>query len=90
MSFVPTVALRVSRVASLGSVLRRAISTQSPRVAVLYQAIDPPVIGGVRKPRKPGGKCFFAISDVHNAHMKISRVPGFWCGHRLYPPKEGH
>lgn len=27
-----------------------------PTVAVLYQAIEPPVINGVRKPRKPGGK----------------------------------
>ena len=27
----------------------------STRVAVLYQALDPPVIGGVRKPKKPGG-----------------------------------
>ncbi|CAG8420596.1 unnamed protein product [Penicillium salamii] len=26
-----------------------------PTVAVLYQAIEPPVINGVRKPRKPGG-----------------------------------
>lgn len=26
-----------------------------PRVAVLFQAIDPPVINGIRKPRKPGG-----------------------------------
>ncbi|OTB03131.1 hypothetical protein M426DRAFT_74258 [Hypoxylon sp. CI-4A] len=25
------------------------------RVAVRYQALDPPVIGGMRKPRKPGG-----------------------------------
>ncbi|KAI1387027.1 glutathione synthetase ATP-binding domain-like protein [Hypoxylon trugodes] len=25
------------------------------RVAVLYQALDPPVIGGVKKPKKPGG-----------------------------------
>lgn len=55
-NFVPSVTLRVSRVASLGGILRKALSTQSPRVAVLYQAIDPPVIGGVRKPRKPGGK----------------------------------
>ncbi|KAK0655269.1 hypothetical protein B0T16DRAFT_424258 [Cercophora newfieldiana] len=30
-------------------------STTPPRVAVLYQAIDPPVINGVTKPRKPGG-----------------------------------
>lgn len=27
----------------------------TPRVAVLYQAINPPVINGVTKPRKPGG-----------------------------------
>ncbi|KAH7127331.1 hypothetical protein EDB81DRAFT_729344 [Dactylonectria macrodidyma] len=27
----------------------------SPRVAVLYQAIEPPLIDGTRKPRKPGG-----------------------------------
>lgn len=36
-------------------------STQSgardrPQVAVLYQAIDPPIINGVRKPKKPGGE----------------------------------
>lgn len=30
-------------------------SSKSPRVAVLYQDIDPPVINGVRKPKKPGG-----------------------------------
>ncbi|KAL4893669.1 hypothetical protein BDV59DRAFT_176920 [Aspergillus ambiguus] len=38
---------------------RRASSTaspvKSPIVAVLFQDIDPPVINGVRKPRKPGG-----------------------------------
>ncbi|KAH7131703.1 hypothetical protein B0J13DRAFT_451570 [Dactylonectria estremocensis] len=27
----------------------------SPRVAILYQAIEPPLIDGTRKPRKPGG-----------------------------------
>ncbi|KAK6364159.1 hypothetical protein LTS17_012428 [Exophiala oligosperma] len=26
-----------------------------PKVAVLYQACDPPVVNGVRKPKKPGG-----------------------------------
>lgn len=25
------------------------------RVALLYQAIEPPIINGVRKPMKPGG-----------------------------------
>ncbi|KAE8378673.1 hypothetical protein BDV26DRAFT_280944 [Aspergillus bertholletiae] len=33
----------------------RLYSSQSPTVAVLFQDIDPPVINGVRKPRKPGG-----------------------------------
>lgn len=28
---------------------------ENPCVAVLYQAIDPPMINGVRKLRKPGG-----------------------------------
>ena len=30
-------------------------ATASPVVAVLYQAIEPPIINGARKPRKPGG-----------------------------------
>jgi hypothetical protein len=34
---------------------QRAI-VPKPKVAVLYQAIEPPVINGVRKPMKPGGK----------------------------------
>ncbi|KAL3478483.1 hypothetical protein BJX99DRAFT_245460 [Aspergillus californicus] len=32
-----------------------AATSNSPTVAVLYQAINPPVINGVKKPRKPGG-----------------------------------
>jgi hypothetical protein len=31
------------------------------RVAVLYQAIDPPIINGVRKPKKPGGAFCFQL-----------------------------
>ncbi|PKX91215.1 glutathione synthetase ATP-binding domain-like protein [Aspergillus novofumigatus IBT 16806] len=34
---------------------RRLYSSRAPIVAVLFQDIDPPVINGVRKPRKPGG-----------------------------------
>ncbi|KAF7534552.1 hypothetical protein G7054_g6146 [Neopestalotiopsis clavispora] len=30
-------------------------SIDSPRVAVLYQALEPPIVNGVRKPKKPGG-----------------------------------
>ncbi|KAH8689584.1 hypothetical protein BGW36DRAFT_391167 [Talaromyces proteolyticus] len=47
---------------SLDSVLLRqqrshysSSSAQAPCVAVLFQAIGPPIINGVRKPRKPGG-----------------------------------
>ncbi|KAI4593043.1 hypothetical protein KJ359_010129 [Pestalotiopsis sp. 9143b] len=29
--------------------------SDNPRVAVLYQALEPPVVNGVRKPKKPGG-----------------------------------
>ncbi|KAF2141564.1 uncharacterized protein K452DRAFT_228308 [Aplosporella prunicola CBS 121167] len=32
-----------------------AAAAGKPRVAVLYQALEPPVINGVRKPKKPGG-----------------------------------
>ncbi|KAK1145091.1 hypothetical protein N8T08_004522 [Aspergillus melleus] len=35
--------------------IRYSSSRTSPTVALIYQAIDPPVINGVRKPRKPGG-----------------------------------
>lgn len=32
-----------------------ATKNTAQKVAVLYQAIPPPEIGGVRKPPKPGG-----------------------------------
>ena len=35
------------------------------RVAVLYQAVEAPVVNGVRKPRKPGGK---SLLRYHTAH----------------------
>ncbi|CAN9395194.1 unnamed protein product [Alternaria alternata] len=34
---------------------RHMSTTSTPRVAVLYQELDPPLINGVRKPKKPGG-----------------------------------
>ncbi|KAH6655686.1 D-alanine--D-alanine ligase [Truncatella angustata] len=33
----------------------QAHTNQNSRVAVLYQALEPPVVNGVRKPKKPGG-----------------------------------
>jgi biotin carboxylase len=41
--------------ANLGRYLCKFSAMQSPRVAVLYQAIEPPIIDGTRKPMKPGG-----------------------------------
>ncbi|EED19001.1 conserved hypothetical protein [Talaromyces stipitatus ATCC 10500] len=54
-NFIRSAAVRALHQVCSGSIPHRAISTQSPRVAVLFQAIDPPVIGNVRKPCKPGG-----------------------------------
>ncbi|KAG8631428.1 hypothetical protein KVT40_000568 [Elsinoe batatas] len=36
-------------------IFARRFSTTDASIAVLYQAIDPPMIGGLRKPKKPGG-----------------------------------
>ncbi|MCJ1249441.1 hypothetical protein MMC30_006665 [Trapelia coarctata] len=47
-SFTPRVGLADNRFLSTAP-------TRTPRVAVLYQAIDSHVINGVSKPRKPGG-----------------------------------
>ncbi|KAK8247839.1 hypothetical protein HDK77DRAFT_440987 [Phyllosticta capitalensis] len=37
------------------SSLRLFSSQMKPRLALLYQALDPPVLNGVRKPKKPNG-----------------------------------
>ncbi|RYN73547.1 hypothetical protein AA0120_g12583 [Alternaria tenuissima] len=34
---------------------RHMSTTSTPRVAVLFQELEPPLINGVRKPKKPGG-----------------------------------
>lgn len=52
--------LRGTRVVLLS---RRHMSTSLHKVAVLYQAIEPPVINGVRKPKKPGGSQFTRAND---------------------------
>ncbi|KAF7591478.1 hypothetical protein BBP40_001524 [Aspergillus hancockii] len=52
----PALTLRPVPRRSSGRILgRRLYSSRAPTVAVLFQDIDPPVINGVRKPRKPGG-----------------------------------
>lgn len=50
---------RLARFAPKQTVAQRGmntLATGTTRLAVLHQAIDPPVIDGVRKPAKPGGK----------------------------------
>ncbi|RYN24246.1 hypothetical protein AA0114_g12789 [Alternaria tenuissima] len=46
----PQISARQVAVAS-----RHMSTTSTPRVAVLYQELEPPLINGVRKPKKPGG-----------------------------------
>ena len=51
---VPRLAACTCRSFAASARLARSEPTQ-PRVAVLYQELDPPLINGVRKPKKPGG-----------------------------------
>ncbi|KAJ8120012.1 hypothetical protein O1611_g10475 [Lasiodiplodia mahajangana] len=44
------------------------------RVAVLYQALEPPLIDGVRKPKKPGGKHQKAIIVCMSVALTVFRV----------------
>lgn len=55
---LPRACLRPSSQWAFPRVLERTYSqfSHAPTVAVLFQDIDPPIINGVRKPRKPGGK----------------------------------
>ncbi|KAK4041456.1 hypothetical protein C8A01DRAFT_45415 [Parachaetomium inaequale] len=51
---------------------RRSTYPCKSRVAVLYQALDPPIINGVQKPRKPGGYRDSGADIASN----LSRVEG--------------
>jgi hypothetical protein len=63
---------------------RHMSTTSTPRVAVLYQELEPPLINGVRKPKKPGGM------ELRNLRVGIQlrltavpRIQRFWSGHRI-------
>ncbi|CAN9219557.1 unnamed protein product [Alternaria alternata] len=43
---------------------RHMSTTFTPRVAVLYQELDPPLINGVRKPKKPGGMDLTSVAKT--------------------------
>lgn len=55
--------LRTQRLNS--HIFRRTFASGQLRVAVLYQALDPPIINGVQKPKKPGGKPAQCQSLLH-------------------------
>ncbi|KAF4977355.1 hypothetical protein FZEAL_6127 [Fusarium zealandicum] len=44
-------------------------STLKPRVAVLYQGLDPPVIDGIQKPKKPGGYLDSSADIAYNLSL---------------------
>lgn len=79
---------------------RYSSSHASLTVALLYQAIDPPVINGVRKPRKPGGQpaplvvfctnLFKVIDDKNHITLTLTRLPRLRSRHRLHPPYKRH
>ncbi|CAI7627109.1 unnamed protein product [Penicillium manginii] len=52
---VPTGYARVGQLMRLAGRRFYSQSIRAPAVSVLFQDIEPPVINGVRKPRKPGG-----------------------------------
>ncbi|KAJ3527718.1 hypothetical protein NM208_g10562 [Fusarium decemcellulare] len=54
-AFLPHHLRRVVSSATRYAGIRYSSSNSPSRVAVLYQALDPPIINGVRKPKKPGG-----------------------------------
>jgi hypothetical protein len=47
----------------------------SVRVAILYQALEPPVINGVRKPKKPGG--IMAFLSFHGSRSVLTLDLGY-------------
>ena len=47
--------LNLTATITKATVKAKATAKMTHKVAVLYQAIEPPVINGVRKPMKPGG-----------------------------------
>ncbi|KAI9373387.1 glutathione synthetase ATP-binding domain-like protein [Aspergillus egyptiacus] len=52
----------------------RPLSSNTPAVAVLYQALNPPVINGVRKPKKPGGYQDSGADIAYTLQQKGTRV----------------
>ncbi|CBF76018.1 hypothetical protein AN3505.2 [Aspergillus nidulans FGSC A4] len=64
----------VRRASKIGPSRHARTLTNAPTVAVLYQAIEPPVINGVRKPRKPGGYQDSGADIVYTLQQKGIQV----------------
>ncbi|KAL4922606.1 hypothetical protein BDW62DRAFT_256 [Aspergillus aurantiobrunneus] len=64
--------LRASR--PMGSTAQIRCLASAPTVAVLHQAIEPPIINGVRKPRKPGGYQDSGADIAYTLRQKGVRV----------------
>ncbi|KAI4913376.1 hypothetical protein J4E85_010830 [Alternaria conjuncta] len=70
--------LSIGRRLTVPAARQSMYTTSAPRVAVLYQELDPPLINGVRKPKKPGGyidsSADIAHALTHQHHSPITVV----------------
>lgn len=53
-----------------------------PRVAVLYQALEPPIVNGLQKPKKPGGASC-STQSAKSRQLNDCRLPRLRRGHSL-------
>ncbi|KAG7411073.1 hypothetical protein DER46DRAFT_667120 [Fusarium sp. MPI-SDFR-AT-0072] len=61
-------------------------SVSRARVAVLYQSLDPPVIDGIQKPKKPGGYMDSGADIAYN--LSLSPNVDVICPHNDPKPSE--
>ncbi|KAF4334191.1 fungal specific transcription factor domain protein [Fusarium beomiforme] len=61
-------------------------STSRPRVAVLYQSLDPPIINGIQKPKNPGGYMDSGADIAYN--LSLSPNIDVICPHNDPKPDE--
>ena len=68
-------------------ILAPSVRCANEKIAVLYQAVEPPVVNGVRKPKKPGGQLHFHFHRYLAARLSVSeRLPRLRSRHLLRPP----
>lgn len=91
-SFRPVQPSLLSRHVYVGrplSILSPTKRASQERIAVLHQAVDPPVVNGIRKPKKPGGRSFPHSHDLDVLQLLIKlqprRLPRLRSRHLLCP-----